>query len=384
MATQVGNASSSSQAAPQQEEIDIKRKYLVREIIKTEHEYVKDLHTFVEEIMKPLGQKKDFLTGDMLVPPKMMSAIFSNIVQIKAVNDELWKNFEGKEESEIGLNIGKTFIEYADYFKIYTQYCANQPNAERTVELLLQNSQFDSYLEEKRWTIPECRELTFQSFLVKPMQRMCKYPLLLKELIKYTRDSHPDKNNLLLALEKLTWVVTDINENKRRFETQAKLISLQSRIEFRNNPDPPPFDFFNNPSRSFMMEAEFKKIVYNKKPFKGFLILFNDCLLICKYTKLHKLVYRLHIFLSSCLVLDGYGVGSGLVPTPRGPKKKKEDMLFSIVQPSNDDHVAVFCSNEEEKQEWIRAIKTGLMKAPSSIGNGPELISSTNHLSGKS
>ena len=55
-----------------------------------------------------------------------------------------------------------------------------------------------------------------QSLLIKPVQRVLKYPLLLEKLLKATPPSHPDQRRLLQALEAAQQVAQDINEFKRR------------------------------------------------------------------------------------------------------------------------------------------------------------------------
>ena len=54
------------------------------------------------------------------------------------------------------------------------------------------------------------------SVLIKPVQRILKYPLLLNELHKCTEDGHEDKPDLILAVDQITNMATHINESKRR------------------------------------------------------------------------------------------------------------------------------------------------------------------------
>ena len=56
------------------------------------------------------------------------------------------------------------------------------------------------------------------SLLLKPIQRVLKYPLLLHELIKYTEAYHEDYDELIQALTCMQEVATYINEIKRRRE----------------------------------------------------------------------------------------------------------------------------------------------------------------------
>ena len=54
------------------------------------------------------------------------------------------------------------------------------------------------------------------SILIKPMQRILKYPLLLGDLVKYTEDDHPDKKHLISASKLMGEIANQINEVKRR------------------------------------------------------------------------------------------------------------------------------------------------------------------------
>lgn len=63
---------------------------------------------------------------------------------------------------------------------MYKVFCANQQNSLTTVETLIKkHPQFKKKLEVCH-TDARCRGLFLQSFLIKPIQRVCKYPLLLR------------------------------------------------------------------------------------------------------------------------------------------------------------------------------------------------------------
>ena len=55
-----------------------------------------------------------------------------------------------------------------------------------------------------------------QSLLIKPVQRVLKYPLLLDKIVESTPDSHPDYQEVYSAKEAIAKVAQDINEIKRR------------------------------------------------------------------------------------------------------------------------------------------------------------------------
>lgn len=62
-------------------------------------------------------------------------------------------------------------------------------------------------------------------FLIKPVQRVLKYPLLMKELIKRTADDHPDYARLQEAERLLVDVATAINEGRRTKELVGKCVT---------------------------------------------------------------------------------------------------------------------------------------------------------------
>ena len=127
---------------------------------------------------------------------------------------------------------GTVFLKLADYFKMYTVYCYNQSEAVKRVELIKrENSKFNKFLDDKVHD-PECRSLDLNSFLITPIQRICRYPLLLKELLKYTPKDHVDHEGLSNAIKKVEEVVARLNEERRIIENQIKLAKLDEKIVF--------------------------------------------------------------------------------------------------------------------------------------------------------
>ena len=98
------------------------------------------------------------------------------------------------------------------------------------MDRLGKESAFEAFTQEKMLE-EECRGLTLFSFLIKPIQRICKYPLLLRDLLKHTDNSHQDYNNLVQALQKIEEVVAYVNDRKRLAENLQKILDVQNQIE---------------------------------------------------------------------------------------------------------------------------------------------------------
>ena len=60
------------------------------------------------------------------------------------------------------------------------------------------------------------------SILIKPVQRILKYPLILNELLKCTEEEHPDKKDLREAVALMSDVAAFINETKRKKDIVEK------------------------------------------------------------------------------------------------------------------------------------------------------------------
>lgn len=71
--------------------------------------------------------------------------------------------------------IGDLLIECAESFEAYFVYASNYPTAMK----LLTRPEMKGILT-KLMSAPDARGLSLESFLIKPVQRICKYPLLIR------------------------------------------------------------------------------------------------------------------------------------------------------------------------------------------------------------
>lgn len=74
-------------------------------------------------------------------------------------------------------------------------------------------------------------EIRLDGYLLTPVQRICKYPLQLAELLKYTKTDHEDYSKIKEALEVMRGVAMLINERKRVMESLEKLAAWQLRVD---------------------------------------------------------------------------------------------------------------------------------------------------------
>ena len=73
-------------------------------------------------------------------------------------------------------------------------------------------------------------EIPLEGFLLTPVQKICKYPLQLKELLRFTAQHHADYNDLKVAIEVMRNITSMINERKRRTEERQNLQRWQKSV----------------------------------------------------------------------------------------------------------------------------------------------------------
>lgn len=177
---------------------DAHRQEVLKELIATEKDYIRDLGIIVNLYMEPLQNEHK-----ALIKPNEFQSVFSTINMLPPLNQELVGKLEKTKELPPGDQIvGGVFLEMVrnclpfffscasdfffspsppqhPYFKLYMGYCTNHAASLSTLKKLKNNGAFAAFIEEVRQK-PECRKLDIEAYLIKPLQRICRYPLLLK------------------------------------------------------------------------------------------------------------------------------------------------------------------------------------------------------------
>uniref|UniRef100_H3A9F2 Dynamin-binding protein n=1 Tax=Latimeria chalumnae TaxID=7897 RepID=H3A9F2_LATCH len=193
-----------------------KRSKVIEELLQTEQDYIKDLEMCMEKIVLPL-QGKHVLNVDF-------DGLFGNLQAVIDLSKRLLHNLK---ETDL---IGNVFVRYKmDLEEVYKIYCQNHDDAIALLETYEKDeaiqSRFLECLETLRSLYREWGKTNYinlGSFLIKPVQRVMRYPLLLMELLNTTPESHLDKKPLMEAVLAVKDINTNINEFKRRKDLVMK------------------------------------------------------------------------------------------------------------------------------------------------------------------
>ncbi|KAJ6238031.1 faciogenital dysplasia protein [Anaeramoeba flamelloides] len=316
-----------------------KRSHVIMELIKTEKEYLNDLKIILNLYLNPIKEQK-------IVKLKDISAIFSSIETIAGANEILYQRLMEnypKEDliSNVGkLNVGKIILELGDYLKSYTLYCSNHELALKTIAHYRKKSNYQKFIQDRILNYPQVRKLKLSDFLIKPIQRICRYPLFFSQLLKATSIDYDDYDDLKNAFLKLSGVTDYVNEKKRSIEASMRILSIVERISGISN-----HLQLIDPARKFIMEGTLKKKSV-KRTQERYFWLFTDLLLYAKpsFGK-GKFQYKGHFFLNDIALRDII-------------YKKENKFLFQIIPSNSNKAYTIFCENQEQKDSWFNSIKT--------------------------
>lgn len=107
---------------------------------------------------------------------------------------------------------------------MYVKYCENKPKSEYIV------SEYDTFFEELRVKLSQ--KLTIQDLLIKPVQRIMKYQLMLKEIKKYMDKEGKDCSSIDRAIEIMITVPKNADDmmNVGRLQGFEGRITAQGRL----------------------------------------------------------------------------------------------------------------------------------------------------------
>lgn len=292
------------------------------ELFRTELSYVRDMHNLVATYVLPLRNKRvqcrcrDIEGGSVMCEHGLRSTcrqyskdlqpmvtrddlkgIFLNVETLMFVNVELLRILEmrlgelaagGKEITLDGVVkvFAKSFLDVLPFFKLYSEFCHQYTHAvDRLLLLRNTNSAANDFIKDIERTQaeepdPSKRTLTLSSLLIKPVQRICKYPLLFNELIRHAKPCVNDLIDLELAATEVQRIAESVDDQVgegKQFEAFMDVYrSLGGEAQV---PD------LVTPARRFVGEA---LIMFKMAPFSSTtaaprtLFIFNDLVIVAR------------------------------------------------------------------------------------------------------
>ncbi|CAB3247047.1 unnamed protein product [Arctia plantaginis] len=185
------------------------------------------------------------------------------------------------------ISIARCFVNNTSGFSVYTSYCTGYP---RTMERLAAlASEPLSAREFRERQIALGHLLPLASYLLKPVQRILKYHLLLQNVVKQCASRETE-----YALLKMTGIAQHIDDMKRRHEHAVRVQEIQSLLYGWNGPDLTTYG-------ELCAEGTFR--VFGAKAMRH-AFLFDKMLLVTKNREDGILAYKSHIMCNNMMLVE--------------------------------------------------------------------------------
>ncbi|XP_045311621.1 spermatogenesis-associated protein 13 isoform X2 [Leopardus geoffroyi] len=315
------------------------RTNVIQEIMNTERVYIKHLKDICEGYIRQCRKHTGMFTVAQL------ATIFGNIEDIYKFQRKFLKDLEkqyNKEEPHLS-EIGSCFLQHQEGFAIYSEYCNNHPGACAELSRLMKQGRYRHFFEACR-LLQQMIDIAIDGFLLTPVQKICKYPLQLAELLKYTTQEHSDYNNIKAAYEAMKNVACLINERKRRLESIDKIARWQVSIVGWEGLD------ILERSSELIHSGELTQVSRHGKSQQRTFFLFDHQLVSCKKDLLRRdvLYYRGRTDMDEVRLVD-------LEDGRDKDWNLSVKNAFKLVSKTTDE-VHLFCAKkQEDKARWLQA-----------------------------
>uniref|UniRef100_A0A8C3EY41 Trio Rho guanine nucleotide exchange factor n=1 Tax=Corvus moneduloides TaxID=1196302 RepID=A0A8C3EY41_CORMO len=274
-----------------------RKEFIMAELIQTEKAYVRDLRECMDTYLW------EMTSGVEEIPPGIVNKehiIFGNMQEIYEFHNNIFLK-ELEKYEQLPEDVGHCFVTWADKFQMYVTYCKNKPDS---TQLILEHA--GAYFDEIQQRHGLANSIS--SYLIKPVQRITKYQLLLKV-----------KGKVLAEIRRVVLLCFDEN-----IESQGELI-LQESFQVW---DP-------------------KTLI--RKGRERHLFLFEMSLVFSKEVKdssgRSKYIYKSKLFTSEL----------GVTEHVEGDPCKFA--LWVGRTPTSDNKIVLKASSIENKQDWIKHIR---------------------------
>ncbi|XP_055704306.1 uncharacterized protein LOC129802469 isoform X3 [Phlebotomus papatasi] len=302
------------------------------EIIDSERCYVEDLGQVIRGYLDDWKERACLRLDDLTI-------LFSNIREIYEFNGILLERLTSAGRDPVG--IAKCFIELSGRFSVYTTYCTSYPNAISLLTTLLQASHTNALLTSTQKLLQH--NLPLGSYLLKPVQRILKYHLLLDNLRK-----HCDVAEVAQAHELMREVARNIDQVKKNLEQQSRVKELSGIL-----------DGWLGPELTVLGELRQEGMLMENSKLRA-VLLFETMLIITKPKEDNRLQFKMYIKRQDIMLVEHL---------------PGEPTSFNVIPVNDPRHqIKLTAKNREQKRVWAQHIKSVMLEDLNIPNRAKELV----------
>ncbi|KAJ8374288.1 hypothetical protein SKAU_G00048680 [Synaphobranchus kaupii] len=249
-----------------EESLSSRRRHIMTELIETERVYVEELQSIME------GYAAELDNADLahLLPVTLQNkkdVLFGNLTEIYDFHNRTFlKELENcVENPEL---VGRCFLKRKEDLQIYEKYCQNKPRS----EVLWKQCGDCAFFQECQKKLDH--KLSLDAYLLKPVQRITKYQLMLKEMLKCSKNSEGTAE-LEEALATVLDIIKSVNDSMHQIAITGFEGSLSDLGKLLMQGS---FQVWTDHKRGHSKVKDLARF----KPMQRHLFLYNKILLFCK------------------------------------------------------------------------------------------------------
>ncbi|XP_056116659.1 guanine nucleotide exchange factor DBS isoform X5 [Rhinichthys klamathensis goyatoka] len=340
---QVDRSSRNASVSEEEETLAVLRRHVMNELLETERAYVEELLC----VLQGYAAEMDNPSMAPLIPAALQNkkdVLFGNMQEIYHFHKRIFLK-ELETYTDCPELVGSCFLDWMRELQIYEKYCHNKPRSES----LWRQCSDCAFFQECQKKLEH--KLGLDSYLLKPVQRITKYQLLLKEMIKYSKGCEGSVE-LQAALSSILGILKAVNDSMHLIAITGYEGNLGDlgRLLMQGS-----FSVWAEHKRGHVKVIELARF----KPMQRHLFLHEKALLFCKrreesgegYEKAPSYSFKQELSMAAI----------GITEHAKGDSKK-----FEIWSSSRDEVYTVQAVSEEVKTIWvteIRKLLTGQLEA---------------------
>ncbi|CAJ1079681.1 guanine nucleotide exchange factor DBS isoform X2 [Xyrichtys novacula] len=199
-----GSNSRHASLSEEEENLAVLRRHVMNELLETERAYVEELLC----VLQGYASEMDNPAMVHLIPAPLQNkkeVLFGNMPEIYHFHKRTFLR-ELEQYTDCPELVGRCFLERMTDLQIYEKYCHNKPRSES----LWRQCSDCAFFQECQKKLEH--KLGLDSYLLKPVQRITKYQLLLKEMLKYSK-SCEGADDLQEALTSILGILKAVNDS---------------------------------------------------------------------------------------------------------------------------------------------------------------------------
>ncbi|XP_034478361.1 myosin-M heavy chain isoform X2 [Drosophila innubila] len=286
------------------------------EILDSERSFVQDLGQVIKGYLLDWKERACLRLDELQI-------LFANIEEIYEFNSMLLQQLinSGMEPGKIA----KCFINLRERFDVYTTYCTSYPEAISLLTKLLQAKHTNALLASTQKLLQH--RLPLGSYLLKPVQRILKYHLLLDSLRK-----HCDVKEVAEAYAIMRQVAHNIDQVKKKQEQQSRVKELSGIL-----------DGWMGPDLSVLRELRHEGLLMEQHNKARQVLLFETMLIITKQKEDGRLQFKSLITQKNLMLSEHL------------PGEPTSFYVIPFDEPRNQ--IKLTARNRDQKRIWTQHIK---------------------------